>query len=695
MNTKLNLITLALLTSTSFSLMADGYGLANAKTDNIKYDAWNCKACAVETGTTGNVGVGIGYNSEDDINSANAFNSSNQTAGKIDADIKYRGNNGYQAKVVANNIGMDNGRMEIDVGKLGLYRLNLGYRSIATYQSNNALSPYQNIGSDNLTLADNWVTAGSSSDMPMLYSSLTPFELSLKRERASLGFEYQTESLFTTYVNFQREEKTGTKVASGSFFNQSMMLAEPVDYTTDILNAGIKLRGDNWFTSINYNGSVFSNNNQQLGFDSAFNPTFGAQSRGYMALDPDNEAHTISLMGQYNDSITSLSGRLLLGQMTQDQQLTSIGYGYSLPADSIDAKVDITGMTLKALTKLNRAWRLTGSYDYNDRENNTQIEQWTQISINDVTGKVRYNTPYDLTTHNAKLSTDYRINHGLKLDAGYDFKRDERSNQGRETTDDNNVWARLRVNSFDMWDMWLKGSLSKRDGSEYKASESSSAEQNPLLRRYYLADRDRTQIEARFNHSPLDNLNVDFGVRYALDDYTNTQIGLTESKDTNYDINLSYMINDDMNVNTFYNHQIIKSAQSGSANLSIATWQADIEDTVDVVGAGLSYNNLMDSRLRLGLDYTYSDSDSNTQVRQGISGDYGDYFAKVHNINVYAQYQATEKMALRIDYKMEKYLDNDDANDIEPDTIWNVMSFGNLQHDYTAHMIMLNVNYSL
>ena len=243
--------------------------------------------------------------------------------------------------------------------------------------------------------------------------------------------------------------------------------------------------------------------------------------------------------------------------------------------------------------------------------------------------------------------------------------------------------------------MWLKGSLSKRDGSEYKASESSSAEQNPLLRRYYLADRDRTQIEARINHSPIDNLNVDFGVRYAYDDYTNTQIGLTESKDTNYDINLSYMINDDMNVNTFYNHQIIKSAQSGSANLSIATWQADIEDTVDVVGAGLSYNNLMDSRLRLGLDYTYSDSDSNTQVRQGISGDYGDYFAKVHNINVYAQYQATEKMALRIDYKMEKYLDNDDANDIEPDTIWNVMSLGNLQHDYTAHMIMLNVSYSL
>jgi len=695
MNTKLNIITLALLTSTSFSLMADGYGLATAKTDNIKFDSWQCERCLVELGTTGTFGVGLGYNSEDDIQSANAFHSSNQTAGKVDADIRYRGDNGYQANVAASNMGMDNGRMEIDAGKLGLYRLNLRYRSMATYQSNNALSPYQNIGSDNLTLANDWVTAGASSDMPELYSSLTPFELSLKRERAGLGLEYQTESLFTTYMDFQREEKTGTKIASGSFSNQSMMLPEPVDYTTDILRAGIKLRGDHWFTSLNYYGSVFKNDNSQLGFDNAFNPSFGAQTQGYIALDPDNEAHTISLMGRYNNAITSLSGRLRIGKMTQDQQLTSLGYGYPLPADSIDASVDITGMTLKAVTKLNRSWRLTGSYDYNDRENNTQIEQWTQISINDVTGTAVYNTPYDLTTHRAKLSTDYRISHGIKLDAGYDFQRDERSNQDRETTDDNNLWARLHVNSFDMWDMWVKGSYSKRDGSEYQASESASTEQNPLLRRYYLADRDRTQVQARFNHTPMDNLSIDFGVRYALDDYTDTQIGLTESKNTNYDINLNYMINDDINLNTFYNYQVITSAQSGSANVGIATWQADIEDTVDVVGAGLSYNNLMDSRLRLGLDYTYSDSDSTTQVSQGISGSYGDYFAKIHNINVYAQYQATEKMSLRIDYKMEKYLDNDAANDIEPDTIWNVMSVGNLQHDYTAHMIMLNVSYTL
>lgn len=95
------------------------------------------------------------------------------------------------------------------------------------------------------------------------------------------------------------------------------------------------------------------------------------------------------------------------------------------------------------------------------------------------------------------------------------------------------------------------------------------------------------------------------------------------------------------------------------------------------------------------MDYTYSDSSSNTQVKQGLSGNYGDYYAKVHNVNVYGQYQATDNMALRLDYKMEKYKDNDPGNSIAPDGIWNVVGFGYNSHDYNAHLIMLSMSYKL
>ncbi|WP_394200461.1 MtrB/PioB family decaheme-associated outer membrane protein [Shewanella waksmanii] len=699
MKFKLNLVTLALIANAGVAIpnvaIAEGYGLQNANTSKVKFEKWDCKRCTVETGVSGSVGVGVGYNDSNDIRSANAFAAEDEFAGKLDADVKYVSESGYQASIEADNLGMENGRLDVNAGKAGQYNLNLNYRQIATYKTDQAMSPYQGVGSDHLTLPDNWQTAGSSQDMTQLYSSLNPLELSLKRKRAGLGFEYQGEELWSTYINYQREDKTGLKQASGSFFNQSMMLAEPVDYTTDTIEAGVKLRGDNWFTALNYSGSSFKNQYSQLTFDNAFNPTFGAQTQGTMALDPDNEAHTVSLMGQVTAGKTIMSGRVHYGQMTQDQAFVTSGYGYDVPADSLDGRVDMKGVNLKLVSRLNSKVRVNASYDYSDRDNKTNVEEWTQISIDSTTGQVAYNTPYDITTQRAKLGADYRIARGMRLEAGYDYRQDERSYQDRETTDEHTLWTKFRLSSFDKWDMWIKGSYGERDGSEYQASEWTSSESNDLLRKYNLADRKRSMVEARVTHTPIDALTIDFGARYALDDYNETQIGLTESKDLSYDVSASYLINDDMMVNAFYNRQNIESEQAGSTNFSTPNWYGLVEDQVDVIGAGFSYNNLMEKKLRLGIDYTYSDSNSNTQVTQGITGDYGDYYAKAHNINVYGQYQATEKMALRLDYKMEKYRDNDAGNDIAPDGIWNVVGFGSNSHDYTAHLIMLSMSYKL
>lgn len=699
MKFKLNVVTLALIANAGIVMpgmaLANGYGIQNANTEKVKFDKWDCKRCKIETGVSGTVGVGVGYNDSDDIRSANAFAAENEFAGKVDADVSYVSESGYRASVEAQNLGMENGSLDLETGKVGQHKLNINYRQIATYKTDKAMSPYQGVGGDHLTLPDNWQTAGSSQDMSELYNSLNPLELSLKRKRAGLGFEYQGEELWSTYITYEREDKTGLKQASGSFFNQSIMLAEPVDYTTDTVEAGVKFKGDNWFTALAYSGSSFKNQYSQLTFDNAFNPTFGAQTQGTMALDPDNEAHTVSLMGQYTAGSTIMSGRVHYGQMSQDQALVTSGYGYQTPVDALDAKVDMTGANLKVVSRINRTVRVNASYDYSDRDNKTNVEEWTQISIDSTTGKVAYNTPYDFTTQRGKVGVDLRISRGMKLDVGYDYRRDERSYQDRETTDENTLWAKYHLSAFDKWDMWIKGSYGERDGSQYQASEWTSNESNSLLRKYNLADRKRTMVEARVSHTPIDALTIDFGGRYALDDYNETQIGLTESKDVSYDINLSYLLNDDMMVNAFYNRQNIDSEQAGSTNFGAPNWFGLVEDQVDVVGAGFSYNNLLEKKLRLGVDYTFSDSSSNTQVQQGITGDYGDYYARVHNVNFYGQYQATDKMAVRLDYKMEKYQDNDPGNSIAPDGIWNVVGFGYNNHDYNAHLIMLSMSYKL
>ena len=202
MKFKLNLVTLALLANAGIAttaMAAGGYGLQNANTDKVKFDKWDCKRCVVETGVNGTVGIGMGYNSSDDIRSANAFAAENEFAGKVDADLTYVGKSGYRATVEADNLGMESGRLNIDAGKVGQYNLNLNYRQIATYKTDSAMTPYLGVGGDDLTLPSNWQTAGSTQDMSELYNSLNPIELSLKRKRTGLGFDYQGEELWSTY----------------------------------------------------------------------------------------------------------------------------------------------------------------------------------------------------------------------------------------------------------------------------------------------------------------------------------------------------------------------------------------------------------------------------------------------------------------------------------------------------------------
>ena len=721
MKFKLNLITAALLMATSNGVIAaetqaiddknspvstkqiSGYNLANANTNNVKFAAWKCQRCQVETGTSGNIAVGVGYSDSKDIRSANHFNAGNGMAYKLNANIKHKSETGYQATINAHELGMENSRAEIEAGKSGKYNIKLDYRTIASYDNDNAMTPYSSVGSDNLTLPSNWVTAGKTSEMTALSASLHPVELSLKRARFGFGFNYQTDALanllinssLTSYLNYQRENKTGIKTASGSFFNQSMMLPEPVDYTTDIIDAGIKLGGKLWFATLSYAGSLFKNEHSQLAFDNVFSPTFGAQTRGYLALDPDNQAHTVSVSGLYNNGISLFTGRVYKRQMTQDEALVTSGYGYQLPANSVNAKVDLTGLNLKANHKMSRGLRLSASYDYYDRDNQTQVEQWTQISINNVNGKVAYNTPYDQANHKMRIGADYRINSGMKLNTGYEYKRDERDYQDREITNESTLWSRFSLTSIENWDLWAKASYGYKDGSRYQASEITSDENNKLLRRFNLADRNRSQLELHITHTPIDTLSIDLSSRYALDDYQHSEIGLENSDDFSYDVSANYLITSDLSANIFYGSQFIESNQNGSSQFSAPNWSSLINDEIQYIGTGLAYNNLLENRLKLGLDYSYSNSSSETEVTQGVTGNYGNYYAKSHNINVFGQYLATEKMTLRADYKYERYQDNDPANASSSDEIWNVLSFGNLNHNYNAHLIMFSVQYQL
>ena len=667
MTFKLNIITVSLL-AMSGSAVGANFAVGNANTESVNMDKYQCKRCVSATGYTGKVTLLTGYNSPEDAHAGNALSSDEEgVIAAVSGDVRFLNDTGYKASMQAHQLGMDNGFANIKVGKSGLYELELDYQAIKTFAAGDVRSQlWQNDG--------------------MLTPSVYPnqFDLALQREKSAIGLSYG-EGVYNTFVRFSQEQKTGHQ--SASFVAPSPTnFGLPVDSTTKQLDAGASLAGDNWLTELSYFGSYYSNNIEDL--------SLPYLSDVYSAA-PDNQAHQISLSGQYQLDRTVMSGRLVTGRMIQDDSLIQMSGN---PLQSWDGEIETLDGRFAVSSMLSNRLRVGASVDHSKRDNKSSSWEFTQYSYNALSGAFKQNVPQDIERNTYKVNASYRLASGYRIQAGFDRKEIDRSYSEREQTDENNLWAKLSVSAFDDVNINVKASHGVRGGSEYEVNELTSSEDNILMRKYYLADRNRNAVELKLNHSPLSWVSIDLVGRYAIDDYDATIIGLTESQDYGYDLNISLQLSKDLSAYGFAGQQWIDSTQAGSQSFSSPDWQADIQDEFINLGAGISYGGLMEDTLTLGGDYLFSNSISDTYIDGSAvtssALQYGDYFAYNHSVSMYADYALSPKMALKLSYQYERYYDTDGAQ-MGINTVPGLTTLGELNHDYNAHQVMLSFSYLL
>jgi len=667
MRFKFNLITLSLLAisgAVTGSAMAADFGVNKANTSTVKQDTFQCKHCPQVDGYTGTIGINAAYIESDDIHSGNAFGTDKDGANaSLDADLNYQNGAGYKAKFQAHQLGLDNGFAHLEAGKSGRYELVADYQQLTSYQSGDARSQ--------LWYKDGMLTPSEHTQIQ---------ELSLQRNKAGLGLSYGRD-FYQAYVRYDHENKTGYQ-SSSIVTPRPVNFGLPVDANSDNLTAGLSLSGDNWATDLNYFVSQYKND-------------IGALSLPYLydvfAPAPDNEAHQISLSGQYQLSRTVMSGRLASGKMIQDDDLIQMSGN---PIQNWDGEVETLDGKLAVTSLVSNKFRLGGSIDYSKRDNKGSVWEFAQFEVNGITGAFKQNVPLDTERRGFKVHASYRFSGDYRLQAGYDRKEMERSHGDREQTNDDVLWAKLNVRALDDIKLKFKASLDNRGGSEYQTSELTSSESNPLLRKYYLADRKRTAFEAKFNHTPTSWLSLDMTARYAKDDYDKTQLGLTGSEDYGYDINLALQLNEHLSGYAFAGQQWIESNQAGSQSFSTPDWSADIEDEFINLGAGFTYTGLLEDKLTLGGDYLFANSTSDTLVTYDVTTPQGDYYSFNHSLKLHANYALSEEMALKLAYQYERYYDTDYAQ-IDVDTVPGLTTLGDLNHNYNAHQVMLSFSYQL
>jgi len=659
-----------------------------------------CEGCDFDWGTRGYLELGLlaadnedvgytGYKGLDD----NGFYANGG------AVVRSRSETGDYWSLKAEDLGVESRRAGLEAGHQGSYRYFLDYRELTSGYDSSAATPFSGVGSANLTLPNNWVRSSSTGGMTELDGALRNITLELKRKTLATGFQFLQGEHWDYNFQYTGDERDGTRQKGGSFIFNSALLAEPVEDITHRFDLSVGYLEDLWQVRLAYHGSFYRNDREPLVWDNPFSD-FNGEDRGRLAAAPDNQFHRLTLSGAYRPwSWLQSSGQLAIGRMSQDETFIPATINgnlaaVTLPRDNLDAEVDTLNARLRLVGVVGRRLTLNAEGFYDERDNKTPVEAYQQVSTDVFLAGLQENRPYSFEKSGGEFSADYRLMRRTTLTGGYGRERKEQTLQEVDATNTDSVFAQLRTRAWEHADLRLRLEHEDRDiDGEYEPLGLVPGE-NPLLRKYNLADRERDKAGLRVNLYPTDAVSVGMQAEYARDDYHNSGIGLTESKDRLYSADVTWSPTHNLNSYVYLTRQVISSDIAGSNNFAGPDWFADYKDTVRTFGGGVQANGVVPD-LDMGLDLNFTRSEGDIGIRTSTSDQaFPDLTADRISLQLYGEYAYSERWSFRLDYLVESYDQDDFAIDgVAPDTINSVLTLGRESPDYLVHVVGISTRY--
>ncbi|MGB5541133.1 MAG: MtrB/PioB family decaheme-associated outer membrane protein, partial [Gammaproteobacteria bacterium] len=552
-----------------------------------------------------------------------------------------------------------------------------------------------------------------------LNSALLPFDIETTRERIGLGASFIPRRHWKLDVAFRHEtrdgiDRIGSVIANGSGGGgggggggngllanaTAALLPEPIDYTTRLVDVTLHYaRGKGQF-EIGYHLSLFDNGEDALTWEDPFAP--GTNRFGRQSLEPDNEYHQLSLTGSYalpyKSQVTAFLSR---GRMTQDQAF--LPYYYSglitdLPRTSFDAEVWVTTAQLALSSRPVSRLRMNARYRYDERDNDSPVDIYDYIVADDVSiafPQVQ-NRPLGYTRNQFDLSANYRINTAMSLRGGYQYDAVSRDYQNaeREDTEENTLFAKWKIEPHEKVDLDLHAEASTRDGSNYQPP----AGDNPALRKYHLADRDRTITGASVTVMPIERVDITASADYIRDDYDNSVIGLTEATRPTWMLDIAWRPHDAVTTHAWYTREDIESRQAGSETATtVPDWTADFDDTVYSAGLGTRITGIR-SKWDVGADLVYTRTDGEVALANLVPNStvtpYPDLKTALSTVKLWTQYHYRRDLSWKLGYRYERYrADNWALDNFQANSIPDLLLLAEETPDYDVHIIAASVNY--
>ena len=568
-------------------------------------------------------------------------------------------------RLTGTNVGLDSRSLTGEYGRQGKYRITFGYDEIPRFISDSYQTPFQGGGSANLTLPNGFVRGADTRAMSTLASSMQRFDVEVKRQQSEIGLSYWLTREWELRASLRNDDRDGTRIRGVEFGSnggnpRAMLLPEPINSSTQLIDASIAFNGDSHRFTISYHGSLFRNDISAVTFQNPYTSAawVGGTSglvdgfplpNGQIGVAPDNQFHQLAASGSYDFSSTT---RLTLtgsrGRMTQNEAFLpyTVNPGLSstaLPRTSLNGLVETTFFNARLAVRPMRNFSVSGSLRYEDRDNKTPMSEYIYIGGDiqlqpqpgSASDRIRTNLPRSRQQIHTTLDADLRISPTITLKTGWDHDAVKRTFAEVERATENTYRMELRQGSMGAWTASASYALLVRRGTQYLynlpylssytsvAFINSLAAANgctvlidciragPLQNKFYLADRDRERARLMIGFMPNAAISLQARVDVNRDKYPHSPYGIIDANSWSAGADLGYIFNDDISTTLFIavedqrsrerTRQIL-SANTSVASNAAADWENQFIDKSTSVGFGMRYKGLLGGKLELNAD---------------------------------------------------------------------------------------------
>lgn len=662
---------------------------------------WTCETCPFDKpGVSASVDVGAGVVSKDSAKFGDYTGLDRKGGFFIGAaSASYRGENGLFGRLDADDLGLDTRSLTAQVGREGQFGLRLGYAEIPHRLSDSAMTPFLGIGGPVLTLPAGF-PAATTGAMP-LAGTLQAVDVGIKRSRYDLQASWSAGAPWTYRVSLRHDVRDGTQRSAGAFFANASQLIAPVDQVTDQFELAASYTGRGAQATLAYQASLFRNGPESLTWSNPFTNGLISSGSGQLALAPDNEFHQLLASVGYEISPkVRASGELAVGRMTQDAGYlaATLNPGLAvpaLPASSLRGRASTLNAGLRLSAAPTERLRLNASLTRDERDNDTPSAAYPVVSTDMFLGGApRFNQPYSFTQDRLKLGGDYRGPGSLRLAFAAEHDERHRTLQETDRTREDTVWGRVSAKLRDNVSLALKLAHAERTSADYRAVPWIDPAENPLLRKFNLAERKRDSAGLRGDIALGETVNLGLSVDAAKDDYDRSQIGLLDGRSIGIGADVSAALSEQTQVNLFVQGEEIRSRQAGSQLLGAADWRGRTRDSFEVLGAGVKHL-AMKGKLELGGDLTLARSRSRVSVDTGAaSPSLPTATTSRDTLRLHATYHLKDQLSLVGSYWYERYDTQDWRLDgVLPATVPNLLTLGEQPPRYHVHVLGVALRY--